>query len=41
MGKLLVKLGEKLIAFNKFLKGKRNSLLYKLMFKEEKKNGKK
>ena len=33
MGKLLVKLGKKLIEFNKFLKKKWNSLMYSLMFK--------
>ena len=36
MGKLLVKIGKKLIAFNQHLKGEWNSLLYKLMFKKEK-----
>jgi len=33
MGKFLVKIGKKLIEFNKFLKGKWNSLMYSLMFK--------
>ena len=36
MGKLFIKIGEKLVAFNEYLKGKWNSLLYKLMFKKEK-----
>lgn len=33
MGKFLVKIGQKLIEFNKFLKNKWNSLMYLLMFK--------
>ena len=33
MGKFLVKIGKKLIEFNKYLKGKWNSLMYALMFK--------
>ncbi len=37
MGKLLVKLGNKIIKFNEFLKSKWNSLMYKLMFKKEQK----
>ena len=36
MGKFLVKIGKKLMAFNQYLKGEWNSLLYKLMFKKEK-----
>lgn len=36
MGKFLIKIGNKLVAFNEYLKGKWNSLLYKLMFKKEK-----
>jgi hypothetical protein len=35
MGKFLVKIGKKLIAFNQYLKGEWNSLLYKLMFKQK------
>ncbi len=33
MGKFLVKIGKKLIEFNKYLKSKWNSLMYTLMFK--------
>lgn len=33
MGKFLVKIGKKLIEFNKYLKSKWNSLMYFLMFK--------
>jgi len=33
MGKFLVKIGQKLIEFNKYLKSKWNSLMYALMFK--------
>ena len=33
MGKFLVKIGKKLIEFNKYLKSKWNSLMYALMFK--------
>ena len=33
MGKFLVKIGKKLIEFNKYLKRKWNSLMYALMFK--------
>jgi len=36
MGKFFIKIGNKLVAFNKHLKGEWNSLLYKLMFKKEK-----
>ena len=36
MGKFLIKIGNKLVEFNKHLKGEWNSLLYKLMFKKEK-----
>jgi len=36
MGKFLIKIGNKLVSFNIYLKGEWNSLLYKLMFKKEK-----
>ncbi len=36
MGKFLIKIGNKLVAFNEYLKGEWISLLYKLMFKKEK-----
>lgn len=36
MGKFFIKLGNKIIQLNEYLKGEWNSLLYKLMFKKEK-----
>jgi len=36
MGKFLIKIGKRLVAFNEYLKGKWNSLIHKLMFKKEK-----
>jgi len=36
MGKFFIKIGNKLVAFNEYLKSEWNSLLYKLMFKKEK-----
>jgi len=36
MGKFFIKIGKKIVSFNEYLKGRWNSLLYKLMFKKEK-----